>query len=85
MNYPEQVWRELQRAEFPLSTGEDERRLKIAFLQGMHTAQRLVVDSTQLSNDDVVKFNAELQKQIAGSLAILGRRPGNVRMGKKPI
>ena len=84
MNYPEALWPAVKQGIFPTATGEEEKRLKLAFLQGMHSGRECVVQSMQLDNDTCVKFNRELKEQITGSLAQLGHRPGKVSIGTKP-
>ncbi len=80
MNYSEDLWISLRRAKFPLCSGEHEKQLKIAFLQGMHSGRQLVIQSSTLSNNTMCEFNQALCQQIEAELRRLGSRPGNVKL-----
>ena len=84
MNYPELLWESAKAGLFPNLSGDDEKRLKLAFIQGMHSGRECVVQGLNLSNEECVTFNRELKEQIAGSLSQLGHRPGRVNIGTRP-
>ena len=79
-NYPEDIWKSVKTGIFPIVTGEEEKRLKIAFLQGMHSGRELVLQSSTLGKDTCYKFNTELAKQVTSSLVQLSYRPGSIKV-----
>lgn len=80
MNYPESLWASFRSAKHPIIAGEQERRLKAAFLHGMHAGQELVVQSTHLPDKEMIDFNQALQEQVTGALSKVGERPGTIKV-----
>jgi hypothetical protein len=81
VNYPEQIWLDLKRGVFPSVSGEEEKRLKIAFFQGIHSGRTLVIQGLMtLRDNEMVKFGKDLNEQISGALSQLGQKPGKIKV-----
>ena len=85
MEYVDTVWQALKAGQFPTVTGEEERKLKIAFIQGVHTGRQFILQAVQLDDISMVQFSNDLQDQIAAELRRLGTTPGNIDVGIRRI
>lgn len=79
-NYPEYLFEQLKRGCFPTAEGEELKRLKIAFLQGMHSGREVITQALDLDEEDAIKCINELRQQVEGSLSQLGQKPGKIRV-----
>jgi hypothetical protein len=82
-NYAETTWAACKAGIFPTATGEEEKRLKLAFLQGLHSGQSLTIQSSELESREFLEFSHNLRDQKSGSLSQLGHRPGRISIGSR--
>lgn len=83
-DYAETIWSAVKKGMFPTVTGEQEKELKIAFLQGMHSGRELTLQSTTLPDREMQEFLINFKAQINGALGRVNCRPGNVSLGTIP-
>jgi hypothetical protein len=78
----EKLFTEMKRGYWPTVDGEQEKALRIAFLQGIHCGTRLFQDALDMDSDEVsVTFLRDVRQQIFSGLMALGTVPGRVSVG----
>jgi hypothetical protein len=83
-NHPEALWTALKAGCFPSTSGEDEKRLRIAFFQGIHAGREMCIQSANLNNSELVEFHRDLSGQLRAALKEMGQEPGKVDMKLRP-
>ena len=79
------LWAAFKKGCYPFIDGEQEKRLKVAFLQGIHSGKELVVQISRLPNDQMAETFRDLNEQVLAELSKLGFKPGKITVAEQKV
>lgn len=70
----EEIWAKYKREKWPLVSGQQEKDLRTAFMQGMWLGTRVLTDASELPKNQMKEFVSDYGKQLGANLAEMGER-----------